>query len=174
MNCKSNSLFAKPILFERPNQYICILCQNTFLCNGQQYCWVFPVEMEYCAGKQSICVVHSKVFVCCIQRYLCNPFKIAFHQAWQEEGCKNIANSAKKMRHKLIRPSGAWILSKIRQNRWLHNFFQKFFWFVDQKSSICNIFLPLLPLILCEKNLVEITRAFVALREFLWDKISED
>ena len=118
-----------------------------------------------------------KVFVCSIQKYLCNPFKIAFHQAWQEEGCKNIANSAKKIRQKLIRPSSAWIISNMGQNRWIHHLFhflQRFLWFVDQKSCICNIFLPLLPLILCEKNLVGIMRAFVALREFLWDKISED
>ena len=67
----------------------------------------FPVEMEYCASKQSICVLHSKVFVWPIQKYLCNSFKTAFHQAWQGEGCKNIANSAKTMRHKLIRPSNA-------------------------------------------------------------------
>ena len=127
----------------------------------------------------------SKVFVCSIQKYLCGPFKsiCVIHSKQhsikhsRERDEKILQIRQKKMRHKFITPSGAGILSNMGQNRWLHcffHFFQKFFWFVDQKSCICNVFLPLLPLILCEQNLVGIMSAFVAPREFLREKLSED
>ena len=118
LHCIWQTWTAKVILY-LPNQYylsdpinkdICILFPNTFLCNGQ-YCWVFLVEMEYCAGKQSICVLHSKVFVWSIQKYLCNSFKTAFHQAWQGGMQKYCKPSKKKC-------ATSWLDSAV------HEFFQ--------------------------------------------------
>ena len=104
LHCIWQTWTAKVILY-LPNQYYLSDPINIFaFCAKIRFSAMASSIVGFFLWKWNI-VRASKVFVWSIQKYLCNPFKIAFHQAWQEEGCKNIANSAKKYAKSWLDPA---------------------------------------------------------------------